>query len=43
MTTLTTGIDPSGDQGRRNAAEHAELVRQLRDKLAAAADRKSVV
>ena len=37
MTTLTTGIDPSGDQGRRNAAEHAELVRELRDKLAAAA------
>ena len=37
MTTLTTGIDPSSETGRRNAAEHAALVQELRDKLAAAA------
>src|SRR5215207_7526479 len=37
MTTLTTRIDPTGDASRRNAAEHAGLVRELREKLATAA------
>ena len=37
MTTLTTRIDPTGEGSQRNAAEHAELVRELREKLATAA------
>jgi 3-methylcrotonyl-CoA carboxylase beta subunit len=37
MTTLTTSIDLGSESAQRNAAEHAELVRELRDRLAAAA------
>src|SRR5688500_16162140 len=37
MTTLMTRIDPAGEAARRNAAEHAGLIGELREKLAAAA------
>ncbi|MCD5347504.1 carboxyl transferase domain-containing protein [Agromyces sp. H3Y2-19a] len=37
MVTLQTHIDADGEAGRANAAAHAELVEELRERLAAAA------
>lgn len=40
---LTTAADPASEAFRANEEAHAALVQELRAKLAAARDRKSVV